>query len=97
MPALVLVVGMESSAAVGTSLVVIAINSAVALATRVGTHAAPLDWPLLVSFTAATVAGSLLGSRLAGRVQPHRLTTAFTTMVIAIALSTGAVSLTRLL
>ena len=45
-PALVLALGFEMPAAVGTSLLVIAINSAASLAARFGGHV-HLDWPLL--------------------------------------------------
>ena len=49
----------------GTSLLVIAINSAAALAARLGGHV-HLDWPLLGVLTAAALAGG------AGR-QPRRV------------------------
>ena len=67
-----------------TSLLVIAINSAVALAVRLGGPVA-LDWPLLGVFTAAALAGALAGSRLASRVDPARLSTAFTVLLVAVA------------
>ena len=75
-PALVLALGFEMPAAVGTSLLVIAINSAAALAVRLGGHV-HLDWPLLGVFTAAALAGALAGNRVASRVDAvpahHRL------------------------
>jgi len=83
-PALVLALGFDMPAAVGTSLLVIAINSAVALAVRLGGHV-HLDWPLLGVFTAAALAGALAGNRVASRVDPSRLTTAFTVLLIAVA------------
>jgi len=49
-PALVLVLGFTMPVAVGTSLLVIAINSASALVSRVG-HGVDLDWTLLSVFT----------------------------------------------
>ena len=55
-PALVLVLGFDMPAAVGTSLLVIAINSAAALAARLGGQVS-LDWPLIAVFTAAALAG----------------------------------------
>ena len=73
-PALVLALGFEMSVAVGTSLLVIAINSAAALTARLGGHA-HLDWPLLGVFTAAALAGALAGQlcRLPRRRVPaHR-------------------------
>jgi len=83
-PALVLALGFDMPAAVGTSLLVIAINSAAALAVRLGGPVA-LDWPLLGVFTAAALAGALAGNRLASRVDPARLGTAFTVLLIAVA------------
>jgi uncharacterized protein len=83
-PALVLALGFDMPAAVGTSLLVIAINSAAALAVRLGGPAA-LDWPLLGVFTAAALAGALAGNRLASRVDPARLGPAFTVLLVAVA------------
>jgi uncharacterized protein len=89
-PALVLALGFDMPAAVGTSLLVIAINSAAALAARLGSQVS-LDWPLLAVFTAAALAGALAGNRVASRVDASRLTAAFTVLLVAVA----AYSLTR--
>jgi len=83
-PALVLALGFEMPVAVGTSLLVIAINSAAALATRLGSHT-HLPWPMLGVFTLAALAGALAGSRLASRVDASRLTGAFTVLLVAVA------------
>ena len=83
-PALVLALGFDMPAAVGTSLLVIAINSAAALAVRLGGPVA-LDWPLLGVFTAAALAGALAGNRLASRIDPARLSTAFSVLLVAVA------------
>ena len=79
-PALVLALGFEMPVAVGTSLLVIAINSAAALAARLGGHV-HLDWPLLGVFIAAALAGTLAGNRVASRVDASRLTAAFTILL----------------
>jgi uncharacterized protein len=71
-------------AAVGTSLLVIAVNSAAAFAARLGGHVR-LDWLLLGVFTLAALAGALAGNRVASRVDPSRLTAAFTVLLIAVA------------
>jgi uncharacterized membrane protein YfcA len=94
-PALVLVLGFTMPVAVGTSLLVIAINSASALASRVG-HGIHLDWTLLGVFTLAAIVGSLLGGRLAARVRPERLTAAFTVLLVAVALYTATRSFPQL-
>lgn len=92
-PALVLVLGFDMATAAGTSLVVIAINSAAALAARAGGAAFSLDWALAGAFAAAAVAGALAGGRLAGWASPQRLNTAFTGLIVVIAGYTLARSL----
>lgn len=83
-PALVLALGFDMPAAVGTSLLVITINSAVALAARLGGHV-HLDWPLLAVLTAAAMAGTVAGNRVASRVDASRLTAAFAVLLAAVA------------
>jgi len=83
-PALVLALGFEMPAAVGTSLLVIAVNSASALTARLG-GGISLDWPLLGVFTLAALAGTLAGNHIASRVSPSKLTAAFTGLLIAVA------------
>ena len=95
-PALVLVLGFTIPVAVGTSLLVIAINSASALVFRLG-HGFEPDWKLLGAFTLAAMVGSLAGARLATRVRPERLTAAFAVLLVAVALYTAARSLPQLI
>lgn len=92
-PALVLVLGFDVPAAAGTSLIVIAIDSAAALAARAGHALFALDWALVAAFTGAAMLGTLAGTRLAGRVSPERLSAAFTLLIIAVAGYTLARSL----
>jgi uncharacterized membrane protein YfcA len=92
-PALVLVLGFDMSTAAGTSLVVIAVNSAAALAARAGHGTLTLNWPLIGTFAAAAVIGALAGGSLAGRASPQRLSAAFTVLVILVAGYTLARSL----
>lgn len=94
-PALVLVLGLPMPAAVGTSLVVIAINSAGALLARAGT--AEFDWAVVVPFTLAAMVGSLGGKRVADRVSGEALTRVFAVLLIAVGLYTGTTSLLALL
>ncbi|MEO8555659.1 MAG: sulfite exporter TauE/SafE family protein [Actinomycetota bacterium] len=94
-PALVLVLGFTMPMAVGTSLLVIAINSASALASRFG-HGIQLDWSLIGVFTLAAIVGSLFGGRFSARVRPERLTAAFTVLLVAVALYTAARSFPQL-
>ncbi|MEP7035081.1 MAG: sulfite exporter TauE/SafE family protein [Dermatophilaceae bacterium] len=94
-PALVLVLGFPMPVAVGTSLLVISINSATALAARLG-QSPSLDWVLIGSFTAAAVIGSLLGGQVASRVQPRLLTRGFALLLVVVALLTAGNSIPQL-
>jgi uncharacterized membrane protein YfcA len=95
-PVLVLVLGFEMPVAVGTSLLVIAVNSAAALAARVGGHA-HLDWPLLGLFTLTAIAGSVAGNRVASKVDAAKLTVAFVVLLMAVAGYTAARSVPHLI
>ena len=88
-PALVLVLGFTMPVAVGTSLLVIAINSATALAARTQQGVGDLDWPLILGFAAVAVVGSLVGSRVADRIPAQRLSQAFAVLVLVIAAFTA--------
>src|SRR5512135_760386 len=94
-PALVLALGFDMPAAVGTSLLVITINSAAALAARLhgGVH---LDAGLLAAFTAAAIVGTLAGGRVASRVRPQALATAFAVLLVVLAGYIAARSLPHL-
>ena len=65
-PALVVALGFPMPIAVGTSLIVVTINSATALAARLAAGVT-LDWRIIAAFTATAVVGSLLGTRVAAR------------------------------
>ncbi len=82
-PVLVIALGFSMPVAVGTSLLVIALNSAVALAARVGNST--FAWDVIVPFTLAAIAGSLLGKKVADRVASHTLTRAFAVLLVAVA------------
>lgn len=92
-PALVLALGFPMPVAVGTSLLVIAVNSATALGARLGSGTGHLDWTVISIFTAAAVIASVIGGRLTSRVNPRHLTTAFATLLVIVAVYTGARSL----
>src|SRR5512135_1750399 len=80
-PALALLGGLPMPAAVGTSLLVIAMNSFAGLYGYL--HSVEISWRLALGVTAAAVAGSLAGSRLAGRVPQEVLRKAFGWLVLA--------------
>lgn len=82
-PALVLLAQLPTKRAIGTSLLVIAANSAAGF---VG-HAAHahLDLGLTAAITAVAVVGSVAGSRIANSVRPQQLRRAFAVLVLAMA------------
>ena len=96
-PSLVLALGFPMPVATGTSLLVIAVNSATALAARLSGGGNRLDWTLIGVFTAAAVAGSLAGGRLTSRIDPRQLTRAFAVLLVLVALYTAARSIPTLL
>jgi uncharacterized membrane protein YfcA len=80
-PALVLLGRVPMREAVGTSLLVIAMNSASGFAGYLGT--VELDWSFLTGFTAAAVAGALAGTVLAAHVPQALLKRAFGVFLLA--------------
>ena len=80
-PALALLGGLPMAAAVGTSLVVIAMKSFAGLAGYL--TSVQLDWGLVLAVTAAAIAGTLVGSRIAGRIPEDALRKAFGWFVLA--------------
>lgn len=86
-PTLALVLEFPMAAAVGTSLLVIAVNTAVALAARVG--AGSIDWGTTLLFTAAATAGVGAGKRIADRLEPQSMQRAFAMLLVVVALYTG--------
>lgn len=83
-PALVMLVGLPMQQAVGTSLVVIAMNSLAGFMGHLGDGA--LDVPALVVFVAAGLAGTFAGARLAHRLPAARLRQGFAGFVILLAI-----------
>jgi uncharacterized membrane protein YfcA len=82
-PALVMLVGLPMREAVGTSLVVIAMNSAAGFLGHL--DALSLDVALIVTFTLSGMAGVFVGSRLAKHIAPHHLRHAFALFVMGLA------------
>lgn len=82
-PALVLLGGLSMPVAVATSLLVIAMKSFAGLAGYL--TSVQLDWPLVLGVTAAAVAGSFVGARLAGIIPEQVLRKGFGVFVLAMA------------
>ena len=82
-PALVLVGGLPMVAAIGTSLLVISMQSAAGLAGHLSGTSIP--WSLALAVTVSAILGSLIGSRLCGRFQQDTLRRGFGRLVLAMA------------
>ncbi len=82
-PALVLALGLSMREAVGTSLVVIAINAAVAMAARY--PSLDIDWAVVGPFAGAGIVGVVLGSIIARRSAPARLGYALAGLLVVVA------------
>ncbi len=82
-PALVLLGGLPMAAAIGTSLVIIAMNSLTAFVAHL--DSTPLDLRLAGSLAVSAVVGSLVGAWVARRIKPERLRTLFALLVLAVA------------
>lgn len=87
-PALVLVLGVGMRAAVGTSLLVIVINTVVGMVGRIG-ESYPVDWWVVIAFTTASMIGGLVGARLANRARPSTLSALFGLLLTVVALATA--------
>ncbi|MFI0898458.1 sulfite exporter TauE/SafE family protein [Streptomyces sp. NPDC020983] len=83
-PALVGVLGLRMRQAVGTSLLVISVNSLAALAARTGTGG-DLRWEVVGPFAAAAVLAAWDGRRLAAKVSGGTLQRTFAFVLLAVA------------
>ncbi|MEQ1702647.1 MAG: sulfite exporter TauE/SafE family protein [Ilumatobacteraceae bacterium] len=86
-PALVLALGFTMPEAVGTSLLVIAVNSVVALSTRL--QAGSIEWGTVVPFTVASLIGVLIGSKLASTRDSSSLQRWFVGLLVVVAVYTA--------
>lgn len=86
-PALVLVLKLPMPEAIGTSLLVITINSIVALGTRLGTTG--IDWAITLPFTVSAVIGVMVGGRIADRLDAQRSLRLFSLLLVAVGLYTA--------
>jgi len=86
-PALVLALRFSMPDAVGTSLLVIAINSAVALSTRL--QSGSIEWRTVVPFTIASLLGVTVGSRLASTRDSRSLQRWFVALLVVVAAYTA--------
>lgn len=82
-PALVILIGLPMAAAVGTSLVVVAVNSAAGFAAHAAD--APLDPSTAITFTVSAVIAATAASFLAVRIPADRLRRGFAYLVLTVA------------
>ncbi len=96
-PALLLALALPMKHAAGTSLVVITLTSAAALAVRAASGLTQPDWLTVGALTAASALAAIAGARLATRINTDRLSMAFTGLVLAVAIYTATQALADLL
>ncbi|GCE15250.1 sulfite exporter TauE/SafE family protein [Tengunoibacter tsumagoiensis] len=94
-PALVLFLGMTMQDAVGSSLLVIAINSASGLLGHL--NSGPLPWLEIILFAAAGLAGLLVGTQMNQKLPAQRLSQIFAVFVLALASVVLSINLPLLL
>ena len=94
-PTLVLVLGMSMREAVGSSLVVIAINSAAGLLGHAGE--AGVSWLIVALLLAGGLPGLLVGSRLTLRLPIARLRQGFAVLVVVLGVALLAINLPKAL
>lgn len=87
-PALLLVMRASMQQAVGTSLLVIVLNTATGLLGRVG-QSFEIDWLVIGAFTVASMLGGVLGARFSGRATPRTLALLFALLLTGVAVATG--------
>lgn len=86
-PALVWFAGLDAKRAIGTSLGIIAVNSAAGLAGQL--RYAQWDWGLTVEFVVCSLVGMGVGVSIAARAPEQALRRAFAAVVIGVAMAIG--------
>lgn len=74
-PSLVVLAKLEMKKAVGTSLLIIAINALVGFTGNIGTY--PIEWNFLLIFSVITVSGIFIGSYLSDKISSEKLKPSF--------------------
>lgn len=81
-PALVLLAKVPVRKAVGSSLLIIAMNALSGFAGYIGE--VPINWPLVGAFTGMTALGAVLGSRLARHVPQRQIKQGFAVLILTL-------------
>jgi uncharacterized protein len=87
-PALALALQFTMPQAIGTSLLVIFVNTVVAFIARLGSDT--IDWGTTALFAVAAIAGVSAGKRIADRIEPATMQRSFAVLLVGVALFTGA-------
>ncbi|MHA7238574.1 sulfite exporter TauE/SafE family protein [Arthrobacter sp. TMS1-12-1] len=82
-PALTLFLGLRMKQAVGSSLAIIALNSAAGFSAHAAGFA--IDWPIVLAFAVPAILGSLVAARFARRLDDRRIRVSFAVLVFAVA------------
>ncbi|MER5670523.1 sulfite exporter TauE/SafE family protein [Pseudonocardia alni] len=93
-PALTMLLGLSMPAAVGTSLLVLTVNSLSSTVARIG-HLDP-DWAVIGPFAAVAVLGALGGKLVADRMSGAALNRTFAGLLVVVGLFVGVQSLLAL-
>jgi len=94
-PALMLLLGLRAGKAVGTSLVIIIINSAAGITAHLGNL--DINWPVVLTFTGAAVVSSLIAARFANKLPDRTIKITFGILVLAVAVFVAASSINGLI
>ena len=89
-PALVLFAGLETKTAVGTSLAIIALNSAAGLLGQV--RYAEFEWSFTLALATSTVVGMLMGLLVSERISEVTLRKGFAVVLLLVALIVGGLN-----
>jgi uncharacterized membrane protein YfcA len=82
-PALALLLGLDMAMAIGTSLVIIVLNSAAGLAAHL--QRSSVDWPVALVFAGTALAAALIAGRLGSHTDSDRLRRWFAWLIVAVA------------
>ncbi|WP_123027356.1 sulfite exporter TauE/SafE family protein [Mycolicibacterium stellerae] len=82
-PSLVLMLGVEMPIAVGTSLLIVTVNSAAAVFSHL--HGVRIDWGITNAFVGTAIVGSLIAGNVGSTVDTSRLQHWFAYLVFAVA------------
>lgn len=93
-PVLVIMLRMPMTLGIGTSLLIIALNSVSSVVSRIAV--AHFDWRIIVPFTLAGMAGTLVGKRVADRLSGRALGIAFAWLLVAVGSFVGVQSILAL-